>query len=460
MIEEANGGSAKTFDWGLHEKAENFLKNQMELFIKRFDYANKLVTNLEQWTGTRFIDWTDKMVLSKERVNVDELVGMGYTPWKDADSAEDDTVYYNPNSMHPPIILRPGDTIIVALKTDSLSEFKQRNDLPGQIEGKEFGSYRTLQIAKQGTDVLAAVERRGYNGFLVREDEDCREYVKTLESFGRRNRDYSHEEDGYNELEDIIKDIQAALDTNRIADAFFRVERDFWLEKNKAAIFQKERQDAFGLGWANHDHLAFRSSRKNFAPLIKILELLGLEPREAFYAGEQAGWGAQVMENQVCRIAVFADVDMNPEERGIDFAHKGLEPRDELGTIGLWVGLHGESLLQAGPHHLAIRCDFNDLKTDYEKARIGVMAPFSDFPFLKQAFTEGEPWMAKEKRTLEMFELKLITQEQHDRFKKKPAIGSHVEIIERNSGFAGFNQDSVSVIIKATDPRKAISRGA
>jgi hypothetical protein len=461
MAKESVGGSPEAFDWGLHEEAENFIKKQLEVFRNRFDYANTLVTNMEQWTKTRLIDWTDHIVLSKERVNVYELVGMGYyIPWKDADSSEEDTVFHNLNSMLPPIILRSGDNITLALKTDSLDEFKQRNDLPGQIEGKEFGSYRTLQVALNESDILEAVERRGYNGFQVKEDGDCREYVKALESFERRNRDYSNEEDGYSELEDMIKDMQKTLDPNRIADAFFRVERKFWLEKNKAALFQKERQDAFGLGWANHDHLAFRSSRRNFANLIKILELLGLEPREAFYAGEQAGWGAQVMENRVCRIAIFADVDMNPEERDMDFAHIGLEPRDELGTIGLWVGLHGESLLQAGPHHLAIRCDFYSLKTDYEKARIGVMAPFSDFPFLKQAFTEGEPWMAWEKRILDMHDSKRITPEQHDRFKKKPAIGSHVEIIERNLGFAGFNQDSVSVIIKATDPRKDIVRGA
>jgi hypothetical protein len=68
--------------------------------------------------------------------------------------------------------------------------------------------------------------------------------------------------------------------------------------------------------------------------------------------------------------------------------------------------------------------------------------------------------MARDDRILEMFESKLINQEQRDRFRGTASIGSHVEIIERNRGVAGFNQDSVSVIIKATDPRKGLSRGA
>ena len=32
------------------------------------------------------------------------------------------------------------------------------------------------------------------------------------------------------------------------------------------------------------------------------------------------------------------------------------------------------------------------------------------------------------------------------------AIGSHLELIQRSEGFRGFNQSSVSAIIKATNP--------
>ncbi len=40
-------------------------------------------------------------------------------------------------------------------------------------------------------------------------------------------------------------------------------------------------------------------------------------------------------------------------------------------------------------------------------------------------------------------------------FRMDGAIGSHLENLERNDGFKGFNQQAVSDIIARTDPRKA-----
>ena len=48
---------------------------------------------------------------------------------------------------------------------------------------------------------------------------------------------------------------------------------------------QNARQDKLGLGWANHDHHTYRSSRRHFARLIAIFEKLGFVCRERFYAG-------------------------------------------------------------------------------------------------------------------------------------------------------------------------------
>jgi hypothetical protein len=47
-----------------------------------------------------------------------------------------------------------------------------------------------------------------------------------------------------------------------------------------------------------------------------------------------------------------------------------------------------------------------------------------------------------------------ITPEQADQFRRDGAIGSHLEILERNDGFKGFNQTGISEIILRTDPRK------
>ena len=83
-----------------------------------------------------------------------------------------------------------------------------------------------------------------------------------------------------------------------------------------------------------------------------------------------------------------------------------------------------------------------------------MMKPFSDFEFLRQAFTEGERWRVRPRRAEKLLSAGLITREQHDRFLKEGAIGSHLENLQRHGGFKGFNQKSVSVVITATDPRK------
>ena len=92
---------------------------------------------------------------------------------------------------------------------------------------------------------------------------------------------------------------------------------------------QKNRQDQLGLGWANHDHHTFRSSREHFVDLMHALEKLGFERRERYYAGAQAGWGAQILEQPIEGIVAFCDVDLEPEETEIDFSRQPLPPSEE-----------------------------------------------------------------------------------------------------------------------------------
>jgi hypothetical protein len=169
-------------------------------------------------------------------------------------------------------------------------------------------------------------------------------------------------------------------------------ERAFWQRRNTAAAVQHARQDRLGLGWGNHDHHTFRSSREAFRGLIEVLVVLGFSLRERFYAGDDAGWGAQVLEQSGAGLVVFADVDLTPDEVAVDFASAELPASEDLGTVGLWCALHGESLLAAGMHHLEGQFDFDRLRDDLAERSIGQMRPFSNLPHLRQAFTEPERW--------------------------------------------------------------------
>ena len=171
----------------------------------------------------------------------------------------------------------------------------------------------------------------------------------------------------------------------------FEVEREYWQSRNRAARVQKARQDRLGLGWANHDHHTFRCSRRFFPRVIGMFTTLGFELRERFHAGAHAGWGAQVLEHPTTGVVIFADLDLAAEEATQDFAHQALPDLPRPGTVGLWVALHGESILEAGMHHLEAQFDFDALREGLKtEAGIDTMAPFSDFPFLRQAFTAGE----------------------------------------------------------------------
>ncbi len=122
--------------------------------------------------------------------------------------------------------------------------------------------------------------------------------------------------------------------------------------------------------------------------------------------------------------------------------------------MGLWVGLHGESFLEAGMHHLEARFDFSLLRDQLQGHGVNTMEPFSDFDFLRQAFTEGERWPVRRERAERLLSRSLISCEQFNQFLKEGALGSHLENLQRHGGFKGFNQKSVSAVIAATDPRR------
>ena len=180
---------------------------------------------------------------------------------------------------------------------------------------------------------------------------------------------------------------------------------------------------------------------------------MGFHCRERFYGGAEAGWGAQVLEQPHTGVVIFADVDLSPQEVTGDFAHEGLPPRRELGTVGLWCAMHGEAMLQAGLHHLECQFAFDAARSQLADAGIVTMSPFTDFEFLKQAFTEGEVWRVDPDRIDAALHRGAITDAQAERFCQQGAIGSHLEILQRDDGYKGFNQSGISEIIRETDPR-------
>jgi hypothetical protein len=460
-VVETETSPAQHFHWEPQPAAQTLIKELVADFLERCPRAKELADRMLHETATRFIDWIDHIQAPRTLELRERLLEVGFRHNPDPGASDR---YTHPGAMFPQVILVEGPMTRVGIKVDFVADFLAAhmisNDYP--IYGDPFSPLRMAPAFRGNNAELWVVERQGYQGFAVPESDAQRTVraIKALESFRRRERNWPTDEQGFQRVNSLIDAAIANLGPDQTCALFFMAERDYWQRRNRAGQIQYERQNRLGLGWGNHDHHTFRSSRENFPRLIAVLEKLGFRCRERFYAGHEAGWGAQVLEQPNAGITIFADVDLSPDEVAGDFAHEPvLAPRKELGTIGLWVGLHGESMLQAGMHHLECQFDFDALRAQLAAAHVGTMKPFTNMPHLRQAFTEGERWAVSEERIQRLLEAGYITQQQAMNFRMDGAIGSHLENLERNDGFKGFNQQAVSDIIARTDPRKASPTG-
>ncbi len=450
--------SPGSFDWPLAYEAEKLLGGYIEAFLLRNTFARRLAERMRDETGTDFFEWVDHLVLAPE--HAEALRAAGLVEEK-AEVRAGTKVFWHPKAMMPRVLLRDGAgkngvPSALAIKPEVLVDFLAAHDLDAAIEGAWGARFRRALVSAENGVQFFAVERLGHRGFVVHEPTPkfVAAALRAKELFRTRKRDFANDADGVKHAQARLDEVLALVDRDAACELFFAEERVFWESKNRAAQIQKRRQDRLGLGWGNHDHHTFRCSRAHFADLMDFLTKLGFEKRERYYAGAEAGWGAQISEQPVAGIVVFADVDLMPEETAIDFSSKRLPPAPALRTVGLWTGLHGDSFLQSGMHHLEARFDFARLRDQLATQGVNTMKPFSDFEFLRQAFTEGERWSVRPARVAVLLKAGLITQAQADGFVRDGALGSHLENLQRKGGFKGFNQKSVSVIIAATDPRK------
>ncbi len=452
----APGTQPGRFDWPLAYEAEAFLRQRLETFLSANRFARDLAGRMRDETGTDFFEWVDHFVLAPD--DQAALLAAGFACDVEAETPAHEPVFEHPRATLPRVLLCKArrNPSVVAIKPEFVADFIARLHVRGQPEGEPRSRYRRVVVAEENSTRLEAVERRACRGFVPAplKRGELEVIVRVRELFQTRPRRGADDAEGFAIAGKLLKEAAGLVGRDVACHLFFEAERAYWESRNGAARIQKFRQDTLGLGWGNHDHHTFRSSRAHFADLIGAFAQLGFYKRERFYAGAEAGWGAQVLEQPVTGIVVFADVDLLPEETEVDFSTRKLPPAPSLGTVGLWVGLHGESFLDAGMHHLEARFDFVGLRDQLQGQGVNTMKPFSDFAFLRQAFTEGERWPVRRERAELLVRLGLLTKQQAATFLRDGAIGSHLENLQRHGGFKGFNQKAVSAIIAATDPRR------
>lgn len=442
------------FQWQCHPKSEAVLTQIVEECCQTNPFIANLREELLKQTSTRLFDWLDHVVVNYSPELEQELEDDGFISEAAASYYR---ILHHPRAQFPRVVVRDDNLKVrgLAITVDSISDFLMVRGMSGLIEGDNLSNYRRCCVSTEGDTSLWVVERRGTHVMepVHTDSKYAERYLHATEVWKTRPRSMEDEDEAMAHTLSTAEQLIGLVGEDLAAWIVMECERQYWQLRNTAAQLQKNRQDRLGMGWANHDHHTFRSSRKRFPQLVRLFEMLGFRCRERFYAGQEAGWGAQVMEHPNTRLVLFLDVDLLPNEVEVDFRHQPLAELNKLHTVGLWCALHGDSILKAGMHHLEAQFMFEELEKDLKTIGVGMMEPFSFFPFLKQAFTKGEMWPVEVSRIQSLIESDGISQAQGEKFLANGAIGSHMENLQRREGYKGFNQKNVSFIIQKTDPR-------
>jgi hypothetical protein len=441
--------------WPRCSGAAGLLARWLEEFAAANPAAEEMQRRLLDEAGVELRALVDHWVRTDQSAALAELRASGFVEREE----EGGTAWEHPAARLPRVRVQSAhEGPRLALAVEDVSSFLDAHGLVANSRDGDPDSDYEEARCRLPTGELAIVARRGHRGFRP-QPLPAAKHV-TLERVRRALRERPRPSDDSAAVEAARATFTAAaveVGRDRAVDEFFAAERENWMSRNAAGRWQFARQQTVGIGWANHDHHTYRSSRKCFRALLSLFTEMGFVLRERFYAGAEAGWGAQILEHPVSRVVIFADVDMAPEELEVDFAARDLPPRDTLSTIGLWCALHGSSIGRAGLHHLEAEFDYAQARLQIEAAGIGLMPPFTDLPMLWQAFTVAETWPVAPERVRALVERGALTHEQAARFLTQGAPGSHLEVLQRWDGFKGFNKTGVSAIIRATDARRAVA---
>lgn len=441
-------------EWTVQPVAEAALRAALDDLLDRMPDLRRWSAAVLDGCGVRLRDIVDHLQLPAAAAA--PLLAAGWV----RDAASD--AWVNATGWFPDLLVAEGPAELW-FRVESAEVFARANGIDatidGAIEGRAHGPVRRVRAFAGDQALAGAIARNGHVGYdwtpAIPEGQ-LRAARLHAQAFRARRREFDTVAAGLDHAERLVDAAVGDLGQHWACDLWLSAERDFWMRRCPAGAAQKARQDAFGLGWCNIDHHTYDGSREHYRRTIQILEKLGFELREMLYAGDMAGWGSQVLEQPVLRSTIFADVDLAPHELDIDFAHADLPPLPRHRRAGLLSVLHGESILECGLNHVAALYDQRALRGQLQARGLTMMAPFSDFPFLYQELTSGD-WGAVDPTRVDALEASGdLTPAEAEEIRLNGYIATHLENIERNDGYKGFNKPGIDGVLRALDPRAAV----
>jgi hypothetical protein len=431
--------------WERQQDGEAIIRSLLARMVTSSARTQAFSAQLHGATAIRLRDIVDHLVLAS-RDDINQLEAAG---WRQGE----DGAWRNDEGMFPPVLMGTKEGLWI--KVESIDDFAVANGQVTAIEGEPHAPLRRARVYDDKDATFGVIERNGFPGFepVSSSKAELRQAQLCLQRFRARRREFDSVEKGLDYTDALVGSVVEAIGPHRACDLWLKAEREYWMRRCRAGAVQWERQRSAGVGWANVDHHTYDGSRRHFRRAISIFEKLGYELREMLYAGELAGWGSQVLEQPVIGSTIFADVDLSPEELTIDFAHEDLPDLTRHRRAGLLSALLGESILEAGINHIAGLYDQRAFRQQAQALNIATMAPFTEFEHLYQELTTGD-WIAVDPTRVDALEREgHIGATEAESLRLNGSILSHLENIERNDAYKGFNREGIDAVLRKLDPR-------
>ena len=265
---EARDEAESQFNWPLCYEAENFLLERIDAFLTENSFARILSQRMRDETGTLFLDWVDHLVLPAS--GEAKLRETGFTDDPLGENRGNLKALWHPEAMLPRILLVEANAkypAAIAIRPALVADFAAVHGITNEIEGEPLSRFRKMLAYKENGCELYAIERRGYRGYLPA-PVDLKKFLAARELWQTRRRRWEDDAKGFAHSLERLQRLIDLVGRDLACHLVFEEERAYWQKRNRAGTEQKRRQDSLGLGWANHDHHTFRSSRRHFIDLI------------------------------------------------------------------------------------------------------------------------------------------------------------------------------------------------
>src|SRR5581483_8700106 len=218
---------------------------------------------LSDETGTRLLDWVDHLGLPDSPANRAQLSELGFASADNSGHA----AWRHAAGLFPEIHLYRQAKLGLAVQVESVVDFLTAHRLEEiEIDGEPLANLRKARLSASDKAEFWVLERHGTRSWQSSPltDKQLRAVLVHGEAFRRRQRHFDQPEAAFEHTSRLVAAAAADLGVHRACDLFFAAEREYWQRRNRAGQIQHARQQALGLGWANHDHHTYRSSRRHF----------------------------------------------------------------------------------------------------------------------------------------------------------------------------------------------------